>query len=204
MSSFLNRTRSLFTILGVSLLLLFLGACCQAENPSATVEDTVAEAPVRITIAAPEALLPNGIFTADGMLLGGQPTLEQLQAIHDAGIRTVINMRLVEEGGTTQADIEAAGMSYVALPTAGSAGMTEENARALATIFESSEGPFVVHCKSGNRVGGLLALKAFYVDDTAPEEALKLGLATGMTRTEAAVRERLGLPPAPASQTAQQ
>jgi uncharacterized protein (TIGR01244 family) len=208
MSSFLNRTRFLFLPLGAILLLLFLGACCKAENPSTATEDTAAEtlttAPAMLTIAAPEALLPKGIYTAEGMLLGGQPTLEQLQTIHETGFRTVIDMRLAEEGGTTQADIEAAGMIYAALPIGKAEDVSEENARALAQLLESAEGPVVVHCKSGNRVGGLLALKAFYVDGATPEEALKLGLANGMTRTEPIVRERLGLPPAPASSTPQE
>ena len=50
-----------------------------------------------------------------------------------------------------------------------------------------------MHCASGNRVGGLFALKAFYVDGKTPEEALEIGRSAGMTRTEAVVRQELGL-----------
>jgi uncharacterized protein (TIGR01244 family) len=164
-------------------LLVILGSACGASGTGG-----------QETEPRPADLLPNGVLQENGILTGGQPTLNQLQAIRKAGFRTVIDLRLAKEGGTGRSDIEAAGMAYAALPTAGAAGMTEANARALADLLEQSEHPVVVHCKSGNRVGGLLALKAFYVDGASPQEALRIGLDAGMTRTEPAVRKVLGLP----------
>ena len=105
-------------------------------------------------------------------------------------------MRLPQEGGTSREAVEALGMTYAALPTPGSDGMTEANARELGRLLRESEGPVVVHCASGNRTGGLVALKAYFVDGASPEEALAAGRAAGMTRTEARVRQVLGLPPA--------
>ena len=51
----------------------------------------------------------------------------------------------------------------------------------------------LLHCGSGNRVGALLALKAFWLDGGSAEEALEVGLAGGVTRLEPTVRELLGL-----------
>jgi hypothetical protein len=55
----------------------------------------------------------------------------------------------------------------------------------------------VIACASGNRVGALLALREFWLEDAEPEAALALGKAAGLTRLEPSVRLLLGLPPAP-------
>ena len=80
------------------------------------------------------------------------------------------------------------------LPMAGAAGLTEDNAKALQEVLDDdSVYPVVVHCGSGNRVGALFALKAFYFDCHNGEEALEAGKAAGLTRLEPAVREKLGV-----------
>ena len=84
-------------------------------------------------------------------------------------------------------------MAYVSIPVDGKAGLSEENAAALAEALETAERPLLLHCGSGNRVGALLALKAFQVDGKTAEESLEIGLAGGVTRLEPVVRELLGL-----------
>ena len=49
--------------------------------------------------------------------------------------------------------------------------------------------PTVLYCGSSNRVGALLALKAYWLDGADPEDALELGRAAGMTRLEGRVTE---------------
>lgn len=142
-------------------------------------------------------LLPNGRAPLEGIITGGQPTPVQLEAARKAGYRTIVNMRPADEPGSTAPDdVTKLGMSYVTLPIAGAADVTEENARRLAGILEKAERPVIIHCSTGNRVGALLAMKAFVVDGKPPEEALALGQAAGLTRLEPVVREKLGLPPA--------
>lgn len=144
------------------------------------------------TVEAPAVeLLPNAVSPEEGVLAGGQPSLEQLAALREAGYATVINLRTEAEGGTERGDVEALGMSYATLPISGAEGLSSENALAFAAIFDAAERPVVVHCASGNRVGALFALKAFYADGASPEEALTIGLDAGMTRLEAPVREHL-------------
>jgi protein tyrosine phosphatase (PTP) superfamily phosphohydrolase (DUF442 family) len=85
------------------------------------------------------------------------------------------------------------GMRYVSIPVDGKAGLNEENAAALAAALDEADRPVLVHCGSGNRVGALLAVKAFWLDGASAEEALEIGLAGGVTRLEPMVRELLGL-----------
>ena len=137
-------------------------------------------------------LLRNGVMVSEGILAGGQPTEEQLAGLADAGYKTVINMRLPDEQGNTQGEaVEAAGMNYVTVPIEGAAGLSEERARAFAEALDAAERPALVHCGSGNRVGALFALKAFYVDGATADEAIQFGLDAGMTRLEGPVREHL-------------
>jgi len=128
------------------------------------------------------------------MTTGGQPSQKDLHTFKDAGYTTVINLRL--PGERTGVEIpaleknfnfdEAAltqslGMNYVSLPIAGTDGLTRENAERLAAILDQADGPVLLHCASGNRVGGLLALIAFYVENKPADEAMAIGLAAGMT-----------------------
>ena len=141
----------------------------------------------------PLTLLPNALQPEEGLLVGGQPTAEQLEQARDLGYETVINIRNTDEPGPAREEVEALGMSYVSIPVAGAEGISEENARALATALDEAEGPVIVHCGSGNRVGALFALKAHYVDGASAEESMQIGMDYGLTRLEPVVRERLEL-----------
>ncbi|SVC09755.1 uncharacterized protein METZ01_LOCUS262609, partial [marine metagenome] len=50
------------------------------------------------------------------------------------------------------------------------------------------------YCASGNRVGGLLALKAYWLDGVEPDDALEIGRQAGLTGLESAVQELLSQP----------
>lgn len=128
--------------------------------------------------------LRNGKWIDDQLLVGGQPTEAQLEAIAKAGIRSVVNLRgEAEEGSLDEAeDVHGLGLAYLHLPIAGAGDLDEERARRLAEwLAEPEHLPAVVHCASGNRVGALFALKAFYVDDETPDEALAKGQEHGLT-----------------------
>jgi len=138
--------------------------------------------------------IPNARVTASGLLIGGQPSPEQLKAIAEAGYRTVVNLRVPSELGDEgeQAAVERMGMHYVSIPVAGAAGLTESNARALAkTINARDARPAVVHCSVGQRVSALLGLKAFVVDRMSPAAAIDLAKSLGLTSLEGALRARI-------------
>ena len=82
-------------------------------------------------------------------------------------------------------------MKYVSIPVAGPEALTPETAKAMVAAIEAARGPALVHCASGNRVGGLFALKAFFLDGKTADEALSLGRAAGLTHLEGTVKSKL-------------
>lgn len=139
-------------------------------------------------------LFRNARTPFDGILTGGQPTVEQFETLAALGYRTVINLRGPDEVGSTDpVVVESLGMAYVSIPITDAGGITEENARKLTQALEGAEYPVVTHCASGNRVGALFALKAYFVDGETATDALAIGRAAGTTRLEPLVRQRLGL-----------
>jgi len=149
---------------------------------------------IAVSTADPAELLRNGKAPFEGLLTGGQPTAEQLETLAGLGYKTIINMRGPgEKDSTDPALVESLGMAYVSIPITGAPDVSEENARKLTEALGTGEDPVVVHCASGNRVGALFAMKAYYVDGKTAEEALALGKAAGVTRLEPVVRQKLGL-----------
>ena len=184
----------------VCLTLLAIACAPEVEHgppPQTRAASTAAEESAVVESLRPEDLLTNGLapFAGEAILVGGQPTPGQLERARELGYKTVINLRRPEEKDNTDPElVRYLEMTYVSLPISGPADMTQEKAHALADALEATESPVLVHCASGNRVGGLFAMKAFYVDGMSPEEALAVGKAAGMTRLEPTVREKLGLP----------
>jgi protein tyrosine phosphatase (PTP) superfamily phosphohydrolase (DUF442 family) len=76
---------------------------------------------------------------------------------------------------------------------AGAADLTAEKAQELAAALEG-DGPALVHCASSNRVGALLALRAFYVAGASPSDALETGRRAGLSGLEEDVKQRLAAP----------
>ena len=166
----------------VLLLALLAPGICQAEEAGAS------------------ALLPirNARVPVEGVLSGGQPSPEQIEAAARAGFRTVINLRTEGEPGFEweREAVESLGMRYVLLPVAGADGLTRENVESLDAALEQAlgEGPVLLHCASGNRIGAILALRAAWLQEVDAQKALEYGRASGMTRLEGATRKLLGLP----------
>ncbi|AWV08342.1 beta-lactamase hydrolase domain-containing protein [Marilutibacter maris] len=129
-----------------------------------------------------------------GLYTAGQPAESDWRAIAARGVTTVINLRTPAEmdGRDEAAEVAAAGMDYHAIPVAGAAGIDADNAAALAALLQRVDGTVLVHCASGNRAGGLVALAAA-ADGQPAEQALRLGRAAGLSGAEAQVRDQLGL-----------
>jgi len=122
----------------------------------------------------------------------GQPDSEVLSLAKDAGFKTIVDLRGESEdrGMDEAAEVAALGMQYVTLPIAGASDINFDNATVLDKILADAEGPVLLHCVSGNRVGALYALREKLAGAT-DEDALAKGKAAGMTRLEAVVKERL-------------
>lgn len=181
-STALRRTLSLAAIV------LALSACAGA--PAREPARPLASTPSGVALSQPQPKL----YTS------GQPAAGDWQALADAGVRTVINLRTAKEmqGRDERAEVEAAGMRYLELPIDGAAAVNADNARTLSQLLGAQRGQVLLHCASGNRVGGLLALVAAQ-DGMPAEDALALGRRAGMKSTESKVREVLGVPTEAAS-----
>lgn len=125
----------------------------------------------------------NNIITA------GQPSEKDILTLKEAGVMTVINLRADGEdlGFDQKKVVENSGMTYIHIPVAGAAGMTKSNAEYLDKALAKNKGTIFVHCGTSNRVGGLLALRAYYLDNKNSEQAMEIGKASGLTGLESAV-----------------
>ena len=118
---------------------------------------------------------------ADEVTSAGQPDEAAVEQYAADGYKTVIDLRTGGEdrGMDEPAVVEAAGMKYVSLPI-GRSDITFEKAAELDALLDDAEGPVVVHCGSGNRVGALMALRAS-LDGKSDEEAIEIGKEYGLT-----------------------
>ncbi len=137
--------------------------------------------------------LPNQCSPSPDLLTCGMPNAKELQGAQQAGFKTIVNLcQLQETPRDEPATVEALGMRYFSIPVAGPGDLSEAKARELGAIVnDCSNHPVLIHCMSGNRVGALLALKAFFVDGKSPREALNDGLAAGLKALEPAVWQLL-------------
>jgi uncharacterized protein (TIGR01244 family) len=86
--------------------------------------------------------------------------------------------------------VESLGMDYVLLPIVSEDDISFENAKKLDDLLAAYDGPVLIHCGSGNRVGALLALRQSMngADDAA---AMAYGKQGGLTGLEPVVQKRL-------------
>lgn len=180
-------------------LLLLVATVATAPGPAWADHHEPSHAKAGATATA-SLLLPitNARIPMDGLLSGGQPTKEQIEAAAQAGYGTVINMRGTKEPGFEWEAklVEQLGMKYEHLPVTGKDSLTRDQIVHINAVLTAAleKGPVLLHCASGNRIGAVMALRAAWVDGMDPEKALAYGRASGMTRTEGMTRELLGLP----------
>ena len=161
---------------------LAMAACAHAPTGDSAARDAApAVAATSVEVRQPRP----GLYTA------GQPQASDWPALRARGVATVINLRTPKEmeGRDEAAEVRAAGMRYLSIPVAGADGITEANARLLRDALGAADGPVLVHCASGNRVGGLLVVMRARLDGATGEEALEFGRQAGMTGTEARARQ---------------
>lgn len=129
----------------------------------------------------------------DGMTSSGQPNEEALKVFADSGYSVVIDMRGPDEDrgmDNFEDAVEASGMQYLAFPVVGADQVSFETAAKLDEVLQGIDGPVLMHCGSGNRVGAVLALRQS-LNGASDEESIQYGKDAGLTRLEDVVRERL-------------
>ena len=94
------------------------------------------------------------VHRLDSLWFGGQFDLADLEAIQQAGIRTIVTLRTEGElDWDEQAAVEAAGLTYHELPFRAPETLTDELFGRLREWLRTREEPALLHCGSANRVG---------------------------------------------------
>lgn len=129
--------------------------------------------------------IPHEGHPTPNIITGGQPDKSVLEDLKQQGVKTIINLRAEQEmQDIDEASIAASlGMNYVHIPIAGPDDVTFDNASILhdAICEHEEQGKILIHCASSNRVGALLAIRAYHKLDQSPGEAMDLGLEAGLT-----------------------
>ena len=129
----------------------------------------------------------------DGITASGQPDEDALKVFADSGYSVVIDMRGPDEDrgmDDYEGAVESTGMQYLAFPVVGAGQVSLETAAKLDEVLQGLDGPVLMHCGSGNRVGAVLALRES-LNGANDEESIQFGEDAGMTRLEPRVREVL-------------
>ena len=171
----------------VVFLILFIVSNIFADNITMMKESFIRK------VSSPLINLPNRQVPFDNILTGGQPTFDQIKKAGETGFKAVINLRTDRELPDPAQEltwVEGSGMKYIHIPIVVTEGLTPQNAKVFADALSKPENyPLIVHCKSGERVGAMFALKAFHIDEKDIEESLLIGERGGMVKLAPAVRK---------------
>ena len=92
-----------------------------------------------------------------GVLFGGQPTEEQLQSMAADGLSFVLDLRAEGEnrGFDEPAALRSLDVPYLNVPVDADRLALPETFERFIEAMDKVDGPVLVHCASGNRVGAL-------------------------------------------------
>ena len=180
---------SYIRILSFAFLTLFIASAVYADNLAIQKRSFIRQ------VSSPLINLPNRQVPFGDVLTGGQPTFDQIKKASETGFKTVINLRTDNElpdPAQEKVWVEGSGMKYFHIPVAVTEGFTPQNAKVFAEALSKHENyPLIVHCKSGERVGAMFALKAFHIDEKEIEEALLIGERAGLIKLAPTVKKIL-------------
>ena len=171
-------------------LLLLLGLAALVAASAGRADQGAVQA-LHVDVA--EVAAAGVVRPVDGLSAAGQPDEKTLKVFADSGYVAVIDMRGLDEDrgmDDEQAVVESLGLEYVAFPLASRDDISFANAGKLDRLLAGFDGPVLVHCASGNRIGAILALRES-LKGASDEDALAYGKRAGLTRLEPLVRERL-------------
>lgn len=152
--------------------------------------------------AAPMPELANLAAPEPGVYSAGRVAPDDIARLRAAGIEHVVDLTTPGESPDFDegAAARAAGLAYSNLPLDGAAGLTPENVQAFDALLRAADGPVLVHCASGNRVGAMAALRAAWIDGRDADEAIAIGRQWGLKGLEEEVRRRIDDVPANAAE----
>ena len=147
----------------------------------------------RVHVNLDDVVAAGEVKPVNGITSSGQPDKAALEVFAESGYAVVIDMRGPNENrgmDDYQGAVEATGMQYLAFPVVGAGQVSFETAVKLDEVLRGMDGPVLLHCGSGNRVGAVLALRES-LNGASHEESIQFGKDAGLTRLEPRVREAL-------------
>ena len=127
--------------------------------------------------------IPNFLKLTNQVWTGGQPWLEHLPKLKDAGIKVIINLRPHGEyqGEREEAKVKELGMSYFNIPVVfNEPDELDADDFLKLTDEQLKNGPVFMHCAVGARVGAFWMIRRVLREgwdyDKALEEATRIGL----------------------------
>lgn len=116
------------------------------------------------------------------MVTGGQPDLRHLQALKEAGVGVILDIRAPQEPrpcSEPQA-VASLGMEYVNIPV-GPTPLTDELMEQILGVLRGRPGQTIFfHCASGNRVGGPLVAHLMLDHGLSEEDAIAVAMRGGL------------------------
>lgn len=136
----------------------------------------------------------NTLIPDEKLVVGGQPTVDDLKLLHSLGVKQVVNLRgTAEENHFDEARLlSELGVDYHTIPVTDISTFTKECAAKLKDILALNQ-PTLIHCATGNRVGALITLHAFWFEECSAQDALEKGMQSGLTQLKMPIGQLIGL-----------
>ncbi len=118
----------------------------------------------------------NYLRLSDRLGTAGQPTVDQLREIAEAGFEIVINLALPTSDHAVANEgsiVTSLGMSYVNIPVDFETPAANDFRLFSAAMTGCGDRPVFVHCAANKRVSAFVYLHRVTQGNTAPEEAEK-------------------------------
>ena len=126
--------------------------------------------------------VPNANQASPTVVTGGQPSAAHFRALKEAGVEVVLDIRdpMEPRGFDEPALMDELGFEYEVI-TVSDAHLTDETLSSITDLMQRSEGrQTLVHCASGNRVGGALIpwliMNQGMTEEEATMAAMRMGL----------------------------
>jgi uncharacterized protein (TIGR01244 family) len=138
---------------------------------------------------APGGGIENFLRVDERVCTGAQPTIGQLAALKDEGVRGILNLRDRSEhdAAAEEAAAKELGLLYVNIPVNAAEPKPEQAEAFLRATADPSLFPIFIHCGTGNRVGAFWMIRRVLVDRWTPacaeKEARQIGLKSPSLRT---------------------
>lgn len=126
--------------------------------------------------------VPNANQAAPQVITGGQPTAAHFRALRDAGVEVVLDIRdpMEPRGFDQPALMEELGFEYINIVVT-DAHLTDETLDRITSVMrDAADRSTLVHCASGNRVGGALIPHLILDQGLNEEEATMAAMRMGL------------------------